>query len=65
MALTRYGNWMNGYDKAVLIASVPTFALLGWHWKPVRLLMVVLAVLALSALQLYRGSLRAPSRPSS
>ncbi|AOY92511.1 c-type cytochrome biogenesis protein CcsB [Cupriavidus sp. USMAA2-4] len=57
VALTRYGNWMNGYDKAVLIASVPTFALLGWHWKPVRLLMVVLAVLALSALQLYQGQL--------
>lgn len=28
-ALARYGEWMNVYDKGVLIAAVPTFALLG------------------------------------
>ncbi|WP_420994466.1 c-type cytochrome biogenesis protein CcsB [Cupriavidus sp. 30B13] len=56
-ALTRYGEWMNVYDKGVLIAAVPTFALLGWHWKPLRLLMVALAVLSLSAIQLYHGQL--------
>jgi cytochrome c-type biogenesis protein CcsB len=57
VALANYGQWMNIYDKAVLIAAVPTFALLGWHWKPVRLLMVVLAALALFAIQLYHGQL--------
>ncbi|WP_059416035.1 c-type cytochrome biogenesis protein CcsB [Cupriavidus basilensis] len=56
-ALARYGEWMNVYDKGVLIAAVPTFALLGWHWKPLRLLMVALAVLALFAIQLYHGQL--------
>ncbi|MGO4764639.1 c-type cytochrome biogenesis protein CcsB [Cupriavidus sp. 2KB_3] len=56
-ALTRYGAWMNVYDKAVLVAAVPTFALLGWHWKPVRPLMVGMAVLALFAIQLYQGNL--------
>jgi cytochrome c-type biogenesis protein CcsB len=48
---------MNVYDKAVLVAAVPTFALLGWHWKPVRPLMVGMAVLALFAIQLYQGNL--------
>lgn len=56
-ALARYGHWMNVYDKAVLIAAVPTFALLGWHWKPVRPLMVGIAFLSLFAIQLYQGSL--------
>ena len=56
-ALTRYGAWMNVYDKAVLVAAVPTFALLGWHWKAVRPLMVGMAVLALFAIQLYQGDL--------
>lgn len=56
-ALSRYGEWMDGYDKGVLIGAVPTFALLGWHWKPVRALMAVLAVLALFAVQLYQGDL--------
>ncbi len=57
IGLARYGQWMDGYDKAVLIGAVPTFALLGWHWKPVRALMARLALLALLAVQLYHGEL--------
>lgn len=56
-ALTRYGQWMDGYDKGVLVASVPTFALMGWYWKPVRPLMAGLTVLSLLAIQLYQGDL--------
>lgn len=56
-ALVRYGQWMDVYEKGVLIAAVPTFALLGWYWKPVRALMAGLAVLALLAVQLYQGEL--------
>ncbi|WP_423198437.1 c-type cytochrome biogenesis protein CcsB [Cupriavidus sp. H19C3] len=56
-ALSRYGQWMNIYDKAVLIGAVPTFALLGWHWKAVRPLMATLAVLAIGAVQIYQGDL--------
>jgi cytochrome c-type biogenesis protein CcsB len=50
---------MNVYDKGVLIAAVPTFALLGWHWKPVRLLMIGIAAFSLFAIQLYQGTSRA------
>ncbi|MBP0622609.1 c-type cytochrome biogenesis protein CcsB [Cupriavidus consociatus] len=57
VALSQYGQWMDGYDKAVLIGAVPAFALLGWHWKAVRPLMLGLTVLSLFAIQLYQGQL--------
>ena len=44
-ALNRYGAYMDIYEKAILLLAVPTFAALGWHWKPVRWLMPLLAVL--------------------
>ena len=56
-ALTRYGAYMNYYDKAVMIGAVPVFSLLGWFWKPVRLLMTGIAVLSLLAIQLYHQDL--------
>lgn len=57
VALANYGQWMDVYDKGVLIAAVPTFAWLGWNWKPVRLLMVTLTVTSLLAIQVYQGDL--------
>ena len=56
-ALTRYGAHMDYYEKIILLAAVPTFAVLGWNWKPVRSLMLVLAVLSLSAIAMYGGVL--------
>jgi cytochrome c-type biogenesis protein CcsB len=58
-ALNRYGAYMDVYEKAILVLSAPTFAWLGWQWKPVRPLMLVLAILSLSAIGLYGGSLEA------
>lgn len=58
-ALNRYGQYMDLYEKSILVLSAPTFAWLGWQWKPVRLLMATLAVLALSAIALYGGALDA------
>src|ERR1700712_4061204 len=52
-ALYRYYPFMNYYDKLVLCAAVPTFVVLGWRWKPVRLLIACIALLSLSSLQLY------------
>ena len=40
-----------------VVRPVRAAALLGWHWKPVRLLMVTLTVLSLFAIQLYQGQL--------
>ena len=56
-ALSRYGGHMDYYEKAVLLLAAPTFAWLGWHWKSVRWLMALLAVLALSAIAMYGGAL--------
>ena len=56
-ALSRYHEYMNYYDKLVLVCSVPAVVVLGWRWKPVRLLMACIAVLSLFAIRLYGGDL--------
>ncbi len=56
-AMNRYSAHMNYYDKLVMVCAVPTFAVLGWRWKPVRLLMVLIAALSIGAIQLYHGDL--------
>jgi cytochrome c-type biogenesis protein CcsB len=58
-AFNRYGAHMDAYEKGVLLLAAPTFAWLGWQWKQVRWLMALLAVLALSAVAMYGGSLEA------
>lgn len=56
-ALNRFGGYMDYYEKAILVLAAPTFAWLGWHWKPVRWLIAVLALLTLFTIELYAGSL--------
>ncbi len=56
-ALNRFGAYMDYYEKAILVLAAPTFAWLGWNWKPVRWLIALLALLALSAIALYGGAL--------
>ncbi|GGC13788.1 c-type cytochrome biogenesis protein CcsB [Oxalicibacterium flavum] len=56
-ALNRYGHHMDVYEETILLLTVPTFSWLGWHWKSVRWLCVLLAVLSLFAISLYDGSL--------
>ncbi|UVW29119.1 c-type cytochrome biogenesis protein CcsB [Massilia sp. H6] len=56
-ALNRYGHFMDGYEQAILVLTAPTFALLGWHWKPMRWLMPLVAVLSLWAISMYGGTL--------
>jgi cytochrome c-type biogenesis protein CcsB len=55
--LSRYGAFMNYYEQIILIATVPVFATLGWHWKPVRWLMPLIALLSLWAISMYAGDL--------
>jgi cytochrome c-type biogenesis protein CcsB len=61
-ALNRFGSYMDYYEKIILVLAAPTFAWLGWHWKSVRWLIVLLALLALSAVALYGGSLDMASK---
>ncbi|TQK04999.1 c-type cytochrome biogenesis protein CcsB [Herbaspirillum sp. SJZ107] len=61
-ALQRFGHFMDVYEQAILVLAAPTFALLGWGWKPVRWLMPLIAVLALWAVSLYGGALDAANQ---
>jgi len=56
-ALNRYGAYMDIYEKVILVLAAPTFAALGWHWKPVRWLMPLIALLTFFAIGLYGGNL--------
>jgi cytochrome c-type biogenesis protein CcsB len=61
-ALQRYGSFMDVYEQAILVLAAPTFALLGWHWKPVRWLIPLIGVLSLWAISLYGGLLPAANQ---
>ncbi|VWD12264.1 cytochrome C biogenesis protein [Burkholderia lata] len=56
-ALVHYNAHMDYYDKAVMIGTVPALITLGWRWKPARLMMASIAVLALLSIQIYQGDL--------
>ncbi len=58
-ALNRYGHFMDGYEQAILVLTAPTFAWLGWHWKPMRWLMPLVALLSLWAISMYGGAIDA------
>ncbi|OJA28057.1 c-type cytochrome biogenesis protein CcsB [Burkholderia ubonensis] len=56
-AFVHYNAHMDYYDKAVLVGTVPALVTLGWRWKPARLLMTSIAVLALLSIRIYQGDL--------
>jgi cytochrome c-type biogenesis protein CcsB len=53
-AFTRYADFMDGYEKAILVGAAPFAIWLGWFWRPLRVLMVVVAALSLLAISLYQ-----------
>ena len=56
-ALNRYGDFMDVYEKGILLASAPVFIGLGWYWKASRWLMLLIFGLSLWAVSLYAGNL--------
>ena len=54
-ALQQYGYAMDGYEKGIVIGTMPALVWLGWFWRPLTRLMVVVAVLSLLAISLYQG----------
>ena len=56
-AFNRYGDFMDIYEKAILLAAVPVFAGLGWYWKSSRVLMLLIFGLSLWAISMYAGNL--------
>jgi cytochrome c-type biogenesis protein CcsB len=56
-AFARYSAYMDVYEKGILVAAVPAAIWVGWFWRPLRVLMLAVAVFSLLALMSYRGSL--------
>ncbi len=52
-AFSRYGAAMDGYEKSILIGTMPAAVALGWFWGPLRVLMLGVAAATLFAITLY------------
>lgn len=53
-AFQRYASFMDVYEKGILLAAMPSLVWLGWHWRPLRVLMLVVAGFALLAIASYQ-----------
>ena len=53
-ALQRYADYMDVYEKGILIGTIPAAIWLGWFWRPLRVLMLVSVGFALLAINLYQ-----------
>jgi cytochrome c-type biogenesis protein CcsB len=56
-AFQRYGHFMDVYEKAILVGTVPSLVWLAWFWRPLRALTLVVAVFSLLAIAAYQGDL--------
>jgi len=56
-AFFRYSNAMDIYDKSILIGTIPSAIMLGWFWRPLRTLMLVVGVFSVLGIVSYEGSL--------
>ena len=56
-ALSRFGEFMDVYEKAILLAAIPSLAVFGWFWKPFRALFIVVGAISLFAISQYQGTL--------
>ncbi len=56
-AFTRYGSFMDGYEKGILLGAMPATIWLGWFWRPLRVLMLAVAAFSLLGIVSYQGSL--------
>ena len=56
-ALGLYGGSMDVYETGILLAAMPSAVALGWFWRPLRTLMLVVAGLSMLAIWSYQGNL--------
>ena len=54
VAFSRYHAAMDIYEKCILAGTVPSLIWLGWFWRPLRVLMLVVTGLALLAIASYQ-----------
>ncbi|CAN5552942.1 c-type cytochrome biogenesis protein CcsB [soil metagenome] len=56
-AFARYSAYMDVYEKGILFAAIPAAISMGWFWRPLRLLMAMVAGFALLGIASYQGDL--------
>ncbi|MBX9849793.1 MAG: c-type cytochrome biogenesis protein CcsB [Rhodocyclaceae bacterium] len=56
-ALAQYGQYMDDYEQAILLAAIPTFIALAWAWAGLRNLLAGVALLSLGGIELYHADL--------
>ena len=56
-AFNRYGHYMDAYEKLFLFGAAAIFTTLGWFWKPVRVLILVVAAASLFGIADYQDNL--------
>jgi cytochrome c-type biogenesis protein CcsB len=56
-AFASYAQYMDVYEKGILLGTIPSAIWIGWFWKPLRLLMLVVAGFALLGIASYQGEL--------
>lgn len=56
-ALHRYGGYMDGYEKSILVGTAIAAAGLGWHWKAMKVFLLAVAAVSLGSLYSYQGEL--------
>ena len=52
-AFSRYAASMDVYEKGILACAMPALIALGWFWRPIRLLVALVAAFSLLAINLY------------
>jgi cytochrome c-type biogenesis protein CcsB len=55
--LLHYGDSMDVYEKGILLAAIPAAIGIGWFWRPLQRLMLVVTALSLLAIWAYAGDL--------
>ena len=56
-ALSLYGNFMDAYEKGILVLTAAGLIAQGWYWKPFRMLLLVVTGLSLFGISQYHGEL--------
>ncbi|MBS0328392.1 MAG: c-type cytochrome biogenesis protein CcsB [Proteobacteria bacterium] len=56
-ALSRFGEFMDPYEKGILLAAIPALAVFGWFWKSFRPLFIVVGAVSLFAISQYHDNL--------
>ena len=56
-AFSKYSQYMDIYETTFLFGAGLVFSLLGWCWKPMRLLVIGVAAISLFSINLYHGDL--------